>query len=110
MNEDQITTEVRVTRYEVSCLPEGHDARSSMTVTVEYRGRDLWAVMRHGRALGVDGTWGYEPSPSSREDDWLKSRRFYLDTALRLAEGAAPNLRVNGHSVADLLATPQETQ
>jgi hypothetical protein len=104
VDEFEITTEVRVTRYEVSCLPEGHDARSSMTITVEYRGRDLWAVMRHGSALSVDTKWDCEPSPSNREDDWLESHRFDLDTALRLAEDAAPKLRVNGYTVADCLA------
>lgn len=95
---------VQVTRYEVSCLPEDDDAKFSMTINVEYRGRDLWAVVRMGEALGVDGEWEYEPSPSNREDGWLETHRFDLDTALRLAKEAAPKMTVNGYTVADLLA------
>lgn len=95
---------VQVTRYEVSCLPEGDDAKFSMTINVEYRGRGLWAVMRMSEALGSDGEWDYEPSPSNREDNWLETHRFDLDTALRLAKEAAPKLTVNGYAVADLLA------
>lgn len=94
---------VRVTRYEVSCLPEGHDAKFAMTINVEYRDRGLWAVMHMGEALGADGEWDYEPSPSNREDDWLETHRFDLDTALRLAKEAAPKMTVNGYTVADLL-------
>jgi hypothetical protein len=93
----------RPTRYEVTCLPEGDDAAFHMTITVEYRGRGLWAVLRHGEALGASGEWDYEPLPSSRDDDWVATHRFDLDTALRLAREAAPHLTVNGYTVADLL-------
>jgi len=95
--------EVRTTRYEVSCLPPDDIDAHCFTVTVEWRGRDLWAVMRHGSALGSDGEWDYEPSPSNREDDWLATHRFDLDTALKLAKQAAPKLMTNGFTVADAL-------
>ena len=94
----------RVTHYAVSCLPEDHDAAFAMTITVEYRGRGLWAVTRRGEALSTDGEFDYEPSPSNREDDWLETHRFDLETALKLAQEAAPKLRVNNYTVEDLLA------
>ena len=43
------------------------------------------------------------PSPSGREDDWLATHRFDLDTALNLAKEAAPKLTTNGFTVADAL-------
>lgn len=95
---------VRVTRYEVSCVPPDNIDAPHFTVAVEYRGRDLWAVVRMGECLGTDGEWDFEPRPSSREDDWLDTHRFDLDTALRLAKEVAPELTVNGFTVADVLA------
>lgn len=96
---------VRVTRYEVSCLPEDHELRHAMTVNVEYRGRDRYAVLnRLGDALGVDGEWDWEPRPSERNDDWVATHRFDLDTALKLAKAAASKLTVRGRTAADFLA------
>lgn len=94
---------VQATRYTVNCLPEGVDSHA-FEITVEYRGQDRWAVTRHGRCLGTDGTWDHELRPSEREDDWLSTHRFDLDTALGLAREAAPHVRVNGFTVADALA------
>jgi len=105
-----LTPTVRVTRYEVSCLPEDDPERFAWTLTVEYRGRDLWAVCRMGQCLGTDGQWDYEPRPSGREDDWLKTHCFDLDTALRLAEKAAPHIVVSGLTPAGLLAWRKERE
>src|SRR5690606_407223 len=58
---------VRVTRYEVSCLPQDNINAHHFTITVEWRGDDRWAVLHHGFCLGADGEWDYEPRPSSRE-------------------------------------------
>lgn len=91
-------TTVTATRYEVSLLPEGDDARRHFTITVEYRGDGRWAVCRYPECLGADGTWDWEPRPSERDEDWLDTHRFDLDTALRLAKEAAPTVIVNGHS------------
>ncbi|OPC83038.1 hypothetical protein B4N89_20715 [Embleya scabrispora] len=99
---------VRPTRYQVCALPEGDINEPSYTIDVEYRGRDLWAVTRHSRCLGRDGTWDYEMRPSEREDDWLREHRFDLDTALELARAAAPHVTVNGHTVAEALAQAEE--
>lgn len=95
---------VQATAYTVNCLPEDDTDGHVFALTVEYRGRDRWAVLRHGRCLGTDGQWDYEVRPSEREDDWLATHRFDLDTALKLAKEAAPRVRVNGFTVADALA------
>jgi hypothetical protein len=95
--------EVRVTRYEVSCLPRDDRNARYFKVTVEWRGSDRWAVMDGPEAYAADGTKDYEPSPSNREDDWLALYRFDLDTALALAKEVAPLMTCNGHTVADAL-------
>jgi hypothetical protein len=95
---------VKATRYTVNCVPEEASPDGHVfEITVEYRGRDRWAVTRHGQCLGVDGRWEYELRPSEREDDWPATHRFDLDTALGLAKLAAPHVRVNGFTVADAL-------
>ncbi len=95
---------VRATRYEVSCLPPDNINAHHFSITVEWRGRDRWAVCRFKECLGTDGEWDYEPMSSSREDDWLATHRFGLDEALELAKTAAPLMTVNGLTVADVLA------
>jgi hypothetical protein len=101
---------VRPTRYEVNCLPEEDINARLFALTVEYRGRELWAVRRgtFHDCLGVDGTWDHEPNPSNRDDDWLAAHRFDLDTALRLAKEAAPKVTVNGWTVQRALAVRGE--
>jgi hypothetical protein len=101
--------EVRVTRYAVSCLPEGDINARHYMLTVEYRGRGLWAVMDGPFAFDAEGRKDYEPQPSSREDDWLARYRFDLDTAREIAKRAAPLMTVNGHTVADALARAEAT-
>lgn len=95
---------VRPTRYEVTAVPEGHADGHLWALTVEYRGRDRWAVVRHGQCLDANGAWDYESIPSERTDEWLATHRFDLDTALRLAREAAPLITVNGITVPDALA------
>lgn len=100
-----LTPTVQATRYTVNCIPEGTSPDSHVfEITVEYRGRGLWAVVRHGQCLDSNGDWDYEPSPSNREDDWLETHRFDLDTALELARKAAPLVTVNGWTVEKALA------
>lgn len=114
---------VRVTRYEVSCLPGGqvdYAEGDMFTITVEYRGAGRWAVKNRGRILGADGTWsfGYDGPFSDREpitdeehaalhagqDAWRDAHRFDEETALRLAREQAPTLQIRGWTVADALA------
>src|SRR5690606_2902511 len=99
---------VQATRYTVNCLPENGIDSHVFEITVEYRGRGLWAVKRHSQCLAADGTWDWEMRPSEREDDWLAEHRFDLDTALKLAKEAAPKVTVNGFTVTDALRMAQQ--
>lgn len=97
---------VRVTRYEVCALPEGHELRRHFIIHVEPRG-DRWAVVQPFQpapCLGSDGEWDWEPQLSSRTDEWIATHRFDLETALELAKREAPKLTVNGRTAADFLA------
>lgn len=94
---------VQPVSYLVSCLPEGED-QHSFTIRVEYRGGGRWAVVQHRMCLGADGEWSWESIPSEREDEWLATHRFDLDTALELATQAAPLLTVNGFTITDVMA------
>lgn len=113
--------QVRVTRYEVSCIPEDNDDSGVFTITVQYRGEGRWGVFRgEHRQLGADGlwSWGYEwpggdrePATDEERDDyargeeaWRDAHRFDLETALTLAKQAAPKLTVNGWTVDQVLA------
>lgn len=95
---------VQPTRYVVSLFPPDDHNGALFNLAVEYRGSGLWAIVRLGYCLGADGEWSYESIPSEREDEWLASHRFDLDTALKLAKEAAPHITVNGFTVADALA------
>lgn len=121
MNDTQIKPATRATRYEVSCLPEDHETQPSMTISIEYRGGDRWAVTNRGRFLGSDGAWshpyGWDREPTTEEEmdayevgreAWLTAHRFDLDTARQLAQEAAPKLTVNRYTVTDLLNWPSE--
>lgn len=97
--------QTRITRYEVSCIPPDHIDADSFTIAVAWRGRDRWAVLLRGMwCLGTDGKWDHEPIPSERTDEWKATHRFDCETALKLAREAAPHVKVNGYTVADMLA------
>ena len=104
-NPADLTPHVQATRYTVNCIPEGMGPDGHVfEITVEWRGRDRWAVLRHGMCLNTEGSWDYEMRPSEREDDWLATHRFDLETALELAKQAAPRVTVNGFTVEKALA------
>jgi hypothetical protein len=92
---------VEATTFTVSLLPYDHIDAPLFALAVEKRSEGTWAVMRMRHCLGVGGEWDFEPSPSNREDEWLATHRFDLDTALTLAREAAPAVRVNGRTAAD---------
>ena len=96
---------VRATRYEVSCLPENFINAEAFALSVEYRGREKWAVLDGSHmCLSVDGGWDWESIPSEREDEWLAEHRFDLDTALQMAKEHAPKVVINGYTIPDVLA------
>lgn len=51
-------------------------------VSVEWRGQDpetrldRWAVMHMGHCRSADGTWEFEPSPSTRDEEFQRRFRF----------------------------------
>lgn len=40
------------------------------------KGADKWAIYNRGAVLSKDGDWEYEPTPSSRTDEYLQRCRF----------------------------------
>jgi hypothetical protein len=94
------TPTVQPTAYRVSLLPEDDVNHRFYVLTVEYR-QGRWAVTNGDSCLGADGTWADEVKPHGRGDEWLAAHRFDLDTALRLAQAAAPHVTVNGRTAAD---------
>ena len=55
----------------------------------QMQGPPLYAVRKRSWCLHRNGTWDYEPQPSSRTDAFLKTHRFAtFDQALVAARGA----------------------
>lgn len=95
----------RISRYTVNATPEGwenHLWEISVEASSPIGGTVLWVVRWMGQCLNRDGGWDLEPIPSSRTEAWLKAHRFDLETALRLAEAAAPDVEVNGVKARDV--------
>lgn len=104
MSADQIEVTVTPTRYVVCAVPEDVQDWDLFALTVERRAPGRWAVCKRSRCLGADGTWDHESIPSEREDEWLATHRFDLDTALALAKEAALTVTVGGMTVQRALA------
>lgn len=92
---------VAVSAYTVSLLPDDHPDRHVWSLTVEYRGRGLWAVKSLSRCLNRRGKLDLEPIPSSRTDRWLKAHRFTEQEALDIAKRHVGKLVFNGMRVVD---------
>src|SRR5690242_4491008 len=98
---------VQPTRYVVTVLPEGYDTFDDwylFVVTVQYRGRGRWAVYKGAyehsslpSALSRDGAWDLEGVEEREDTEWLDQHRFDLDTALGLAQEAAPDVGIYSH-------------
>ena len=95
-----------VSQYTVTAVPGDYDEMDAdlwdITVEEARPGWDAWAVRRRKRCLSRDGSWDPEPIPSGRSEAFLDTHRFDLETALRLAEAAAPDVTVNGMRAGDL--------
>ncbi|MEU4410709.1 hypothetical protein AB0F88_39915 [Streptosporangium sp. NPDC023963] len=87
--------EVRVTRYEVSCLPLGHPEYKNFKVIVERHRDGRWSASDGLLALTSGGAWVIDPS--------CVAHRHSEEFALQLARAAAPHVTCNGHTVADAL-------
>jgi hypothetical protein len=93
---------VRVTRYEVTALPDDVvNNRGGFVLTVEYRGNGRWGIYEGGRCWNRrTGEWDHERLPSGRADAWLREHRFArVMDALETAKTLAPTLTVNGWTV-----------
>jgi hypothetical protein len=97
--------DVLPTKWDVSILPRGDINRLAWSITVAYRGNDLYAVLiRDHWCLSRSGEAEIEPIPSERTDEWIADHRFPLDEALRLAVSHAPDVACNGKSATEILA------
>jgi hypothetical protein len=99
----ELNVRVRVTRYEVTALPDDIvNNRSGFVLTVEWRGRvGGWAIMRKGNCWNrVKRQWDFQGLPSGLAEDWLRDHRFQrVMDALEEAKLLAPLLTVNGWTV-----------
>ena len=57
-------------------VPVVYDAGGGVTIHRTRQDPEAWAVRRDIDCLALDGTWSYEPKPSSRTEEWLARHRF----------------------------------
>ncbi|HST80938.1 MAG TPA: hypothetical protein VLL08_04245 [Kineosporiaceae bacterium] len=97
-------TQMRITEYQVSCLPLDGTERGwggVFTVHVQWSEiGDLWAVRANGRVYDRDGVAEYEPIPSERDDAFLERFRMDQTTAMAVAHRVAPLITINGTTAA----------
>lgn len=106
MSDAKVRTQA--TEFMVTAVPEELDELDLDTwafqLTVARRGPHSWAVIRRGRVWEESsGKWVDEPHPSSRDDEFIARTRYNLNTALSIAERLAPDVTVNGYTIADII-------
>lgn len=101
----------RAIEYVLDPGPEGDHESGMWGVTLAWRGPgDQWAVIRGCYMSGnlpcfeADGNMDYEPSPSSRTDEWKAAHRFPLAEAMALGERVLPTITINGMTWAQVEA------
>lgn len=104
-----LTPRTVATEYMVTCLPEDVRQGYAWALWVQWRGGNRYCISRQqnggpNEVLNMFGEWVWESIPSERTDEFMDVTRFELETALRMADEAAPNVEVNGITPADLLA------
>lgn len=102
MTDPPVNVNVQLTCVAVSPLPIEHPDWEMYAIKVQWRGNDVWAVTRGRQCLNRDGEWEWEPLLSNGSEEFLARCRFDYDTALRLAVDAAPKVRINGRSAAEI--------
>jgi hypothetical protein len=101
--------------YRVCALPKDNFHCQVFSIFVVWRGDGQWEIQRggeYGRCLDAQGVWsrriGWNDEATTEEEmlarereveEWKARHRFDLETALRLAEEAAPKITVMGHTV-----------
>ena len=94
---------VAVTGYMVSRLPDTSIDQETWGIRVEAAGHGRWAVRHHSQALGRDGSWDWEPSPSNRDTAWLSQHRWdSAEEAIAAALAVEPHIIVNNLSPEDV--------
>lgn len=86
-----------VTQFSVSCLPLDHEDHALFSLNVVWRSPGKWAVERLGNNYSKTGRARREPLNSSKTEAFLRTYRFSLEEALRIADKLAPKIVVNGH-------------
>lgn len=81
-----------ITEVSFSLVDPEDDNYRHYVIRVQWRGGDRYAVMQGRYCYGTDGSWDWEPQPSSREDDWTDTHRFSYDEACAIAVREAPLL------------------
>jgi hypothetical protein len=85
-----------VTEHTICALPEGHVDYRHFAIKVQHRSDDFWVLYWGGLYWTASGDW-----TANRPDAFLFGPG--VAGALSLAEQLAPQLNVNGYSVADVL-------
>lgn len=93
--EDRPLYEVRSSVL-LSVFPPDSELFRHLSVAVEWRGRDAYAIVHNKRTLNRAGEWEYETQPSSRTDEYLATSRFSYEDALTLARAVVPRLTLMG--------------
>ncbi|MEU6709936.1 hypothetical protein ABZ897_00540 [Nonomuraea sp. NPDC046802] len=103
--EDMPAVEVRVSAYQVCCVPRDNINSRYFTIHVKEVRPGAWIATDGFGCLTSTGEWVDDPSGLHHRHD--------EQTALRLARTAAPHVVVNGYTVADVLAahsSPETTE
>lgn len=72
----------RAVKFDVGFMPISmgrrvdEDTPGVERVYIERRSAHTWSICRAGLCLAQDGEWEYEPSPSSRSEEFIQSTRF----------------------------------
>lgn len=106
--------------YRVCALPKDNMHCQVFSIFVVWRGDGEWEIQRggeYGQRLNAEGVWsqriGWNDEAESEDEllarereveEWKAQHRFDLETALKLAEAAAPHITVMGHTVEEALA------
>lgn len=97
----------KITKYTVCAIsPEVSDEWYNWIIDVTWRGDDLWSVDHFGDnyCLNSDDEWVYQRCPDGIDyNEWRKTHRFTLPTALKKAHDWAPLVTVNGLTPTDII-------
>lgn len=86
---DRLGSEPVETLLEAIGSADGFLIDKEREIRVERRGPDAWAVREMASVVNRDGEREPEPTPSSRDEDFIARTRFPLAEALRIARARA---------------------